>query len=469
MKKIGGLRTRWLRNTEGVLLLLGLACVLGVTAAFGFYAYSAMESDLRYRAKTSADFFAECMSRNYSEYYDACIAFTTSFADKDGLQLQFLDADGQLIAASAGAAASCSPGTQEIAEAIETQSIRSYFGRDPNSGLTVLAVSSPMLYASGEVIGVLRYVTGLGALWREVLKVFGISLAVLAGVMLVVYLCGSYFIRSIVLPVDEITQKARRIAAGSYGIQIPKQYDDEIGELAEAVNEMSLQISQNEKLQRDFISSLSHELRTPLTAITGWSETLLSMETLDAETARGVRVISREAKRLTDMVVELLDFTRLQDEHIKLNIRPSDLRAEFEDTVFMYPSRVRQEGIALEYLANDEEIPEIPCDPERMRQVFLNILDNAAKHGADGKRIEASIHSSGDFVTVQIRDFGPGIPEDELPLVKRKFYKGSSKARGTGIGLAVCEEIVTMHSGELILENAPGGGTLVTIRLPVSQ
>ena len=118
---------------------------------------------------------------------------------------------------------------------------------------------------------------------------------------------------------------------------------------------------------------------------------------------------------------------------------------------------------------NDDEIPMIACDSKRLRQVFLNILDNAAKHGRDGGRIEASMSYEKDMVVVRIRDFGPGIPEAELPLVKKKFYKGSSKNRGTGIGLAVCDEIVDMHGGTLTLENAPGGGTLVTIRLPDTQ
>ena len=135
----------------------------------------------------------------------------------------------------------------------------------------------------------------------------------------------------------------------------------------------------------------------------------------------------------------------------------------------MYSSRVSQEGLKLVYLDDDNEIPEITCDPERLRQVFLNILDNAAKHGAEGGRIEASIRYEHSQVIVQIRDFGPGIPEDELSLVKRKFFKGSSKARGTGIGLAVCEEIVTMHGGLLDLSNADGGGTLVTVTLPATQ
>jgi signal transduction histidine kinase len=152
-----------------------------------------------------------------------------------------------------------------------------------------------------------------------------------------------------------------------------------------------------------------------------------------------------------------------------LNIEPTDIRAVFEDTVYMYGSRLARDEISLQLLDNDDEIPEMSCDPKRLRQVFLNILDNAAKHGGDGKKICASMQLEGEQVVVRIRDFGPGIPVDELPLVKKKFYKGSSKVRGTGIGLAVCDDIVLMHGGTLTLENVAGGGTLVTIRLPISQ
>ena len=230
-----------------------------------------------------------------------------------------------------------------------------------------------------------------------------------------------------------------------------------------------MKIGQSEKMQTEFISSLSHELRTPLTAINGWSETLLDAEDLDPETRRGVKIISSEAKRLTEMVVDLLDFTRLQDDRLTLNVELADIRAEFEDTVYMYSSRLTRDGIQLEYTEYDGDVPEIACDHKRLRQVFLNLLDNAAKHGGTGKRIEAAMDYQDGEVIFRIRDFGHGIPEDELPLVKKKFYKGSSKARGTGIGLAVSDDIVRMHGGTLTLENAPGGGTVVTVTLPENQ
>ena len=470
MRKSSGLRRRWLRNTIGVLIALGLVCVLAVTVSFAAYYYSNMESDMRHRAKSTTEFFADYLNQNYNEFYQSCINYAQSFEDRNNIELQFINAEGQLVASSYGQWAGTSPVTTEIQQAVNTRSIRPYVGVDPATGERIIAVSSPMIYSNGEVIGVLRYVSSTVLVDRQIMLVAMIALVCMLVVVLAVVISSSFFVRSIMLPVNEITEKAKRIAGGTYGIQIEKKYNDEIGELADVINELSAQINSNEKMQTEFISSLSHELRTPLTAITGWSETLLDAPSMDPEeTRRGMKIILREAKRLTEMVVDLLDFTRMQDGLMTLNMEPTELRSEFEDTVYMYGSRLAQDGIKLNYLDNDDDIPEMLCDPKRLRQVFLNILDNAAKHGGEGKQIDASLHAEGDCVTVRIRDYGPGIPEDEIPLVKRKFYKGSSKARGSGIGLAVCDEIVTMHGGTLTLENAEGGGTLVTVSLPTAQ
>jgi len=469
MKRFKGLRQRWLMNTVGVVFVLGIVCVLAVCIAFTVYYYNGMISDMSYRAETTAQFFADYTNQKYKDYYQSCINYANSFEDKNNIELQFINAQQKLVATSYGGWVEQSPNTSDITDAIRTRKVSPYTGDDPITGEHIIAVSCPMIYSNGEIIGVLRYVTSTRLLDRQIVVVTAFAVLGLLVVVLILLLSSSYYIRSILIPVAEITEKAKRIAGGSYGIQIKTHYDDEIGELANTINEMSVQINQNDKMQREFISSLSHELRTPLTAITGWSETLLADENLDPETRRGMNIILREGHRLTSMVLELLDFTRIQDDRLTLNIRLTDILAEFEDTVFMYSSRLAQDGITLEYLDNDQMIPEIPCDPERMRQVFLNILDNAAKHGMEGKRIEASIAYLGSNVCICIRDYGPGIPEDELPLVKKKFYKGSSKARGNGIGLAVCDEIVSMHGGYLTLENAEGGGTLVTVTLPDAQ
>lgn len=469
VKKAGSLRKRWILNTVCVVLSLGIVCVLAVTASYAAYYYSNMQSDLESRAKTTTEFFADYMDQEYSEFYQSCIAYAQSYEKRNTIELQFVNRHGNIIASSYGLWAVEPPRTPEIQVAIDTRDAEPYVGKDPITGERIIAVSCPVIYSSGEVLGVLRYVTSTYIVDMQILLVATVCTLVLVIVLMVVLFSSSYYIRSIMNPVAQITEKAKRIASGSYGAQIQTKYADEIGELADTINEMSVKISQNEKMQAEFISQLSHELRTPLTVINGWSETLLADDNMDADTRQGMKIISSEAKRLTEMVMELLDFTRMQDGRMTLSVESTDLRGEFEDTVYMYGSRLAQDGIRLEYTEGEEDIPEISCDPKRLRQVFLNILDNAAKHGGEGKRIEASISLEKKWVVVRIRDYGPGIPEDEIPLVKKKFYKGSSKARGSGIGLAVCDEIVEMHGGQLILENAPGGGTLVTIQLPISS
>ena len=469
MFRIKGLRRRWIINTVGVVSALGLVCVLIISAVFSAYYYSAMESDMRYRARTTTEFFADYINQSYNQYYQSCITYAQTFEDKDDIELQFINAQGKIVASSHGSWSGPSASTSDISNAITKRMIDKYVGPNPDTGERIMAVSSPMVYSNGEVIGVLRYVSSTVRMDRQIARITGISFLALIIVLTVVLISSNYYIRSILHPLGDIIEIAQRITNGSYGIQIQTKYDDEIGQLADTINEMSIKINQNEKMQTEFISSLSHELRTPLTAITGWSETLLHSDDLTPDTRRGMKIIHREAGRLTEMVLDLLDFTRIQDGRMTLNMELTDIRAEFEDTIFMYGNRLSQDGITLDYLENDDDIPEMSCDPKRLRQVFLNILDNAAKHGSDGKRIEASIEGKKNSVLIRIRDYGPGIPEDELPLVKKKFYKGSSKARGSGIGLAVCDEIVQLHGGSLTLNNAPDGGTLVCVELPISQ
>ncbi len=465
----GGLRKRWLVNTASLVLALGLVCVFAVTASFAAYYYATMESDMKYRAKTTTEFFAGYIDQSYHEFYQSCITYAQTFEDKDTIELQFINKQGDLVASSYGQWAGKSPTTPEIRSAVENRYPEPYIGQNPDTQERIMSVASPIIYSNGEVIGVLRYVTSVRLVDQQIVRVAITSVLVLLAVFAVVMFSSYYYLRSIMNPVAEITEKAQRIASGSYGVQIKTPYKDEIGELADTINEMSSKIAQNEKMQAEFISQLSHELRTPLTVINGWSETLLADENMDADTRQGMKIISSEAKRLTEMVMDLLDFTRMQDGRMTLAVETTDIRSEYEDTVFMYGSRLSQDGIQLHYIDHDEDIPEIPCDPQRLRQVFLNILDNAAKHGGAGGRIETDMRFEGNEVVVRIRDYGPGIPEDEIPLVKKKFYKGSSSVRGTGIGLAVCDEIVEMHGGSLTLENAEGGGTLVTVRLPAAH
>ena len=186
-----------------------------------------------------------------------------------------------------------------------------------------------------------------------------------------------------------------------------------------------------------------------------------------ADVKKGMGIIVSEAQRLTRMVEELLEFSRMETGRFNLSVEPIDILAELEDAVYTYREFFRRKGLELVYTECEEELPVISGDPERLRQVFCNLLDNADKHGGSGGVVEVSTGREVDSVVIRIRDHGPGVPEDELPFIKYKFYKGSSKARGSGIGLAVCDEIVNSHGGSMDIANAVGGGCVVIIRLPI--
>ena len=473
MKKMSGIRSRWLTHNVSLMVLLVLACAVAGIVALSSYYYSCMRNGLEAQLKTTADFFETYISTSQEEFYGSVYSFTQNYEGKNDLELEFLSSSGEIISSSFGLASGSQPETADVTGALDQQKLTSFQGKDPQTGERILAVSIPVMAADGQVAGALRLVTSLRLANRQILMWAGILGLIALFVMILIWGTGMYFIHSIATPVMEITETAKRIASGGYGTQIQAKFaenNDEIGELARTINNLSLQISQTEKMQSEFLSSVSHELRTPLTAISGWGETLMTSDEMDpVETRRGIVTMLKETKRLTSLVEELLEFSRIQDGRFKLNVEISDLRGVFEDTIFMYGNRLRQEGIDLQYEASDEDIPEISCDPERMKQVFLNILDNAAKYGGDGGKIHCDIRVEGQQLAVRIRDYGPGIPEEELPLVKKKFYKGSSKARGSGIGLAVCEEIVSMHGGKLVIANADDGegGCEVTIYLPL--
>ena len=292
------------------------------------------------------------------------------------------------------------------------------------------------------------------------------------GILMMLLVCAYlvvlnlWFWHFVSAPIRDMTQTARRIADGSYGTKLEQSFDNEIGDLGAEINGMSEKVAVAEKARTEFISQVSHELRTPLTAIEGWAETIAYDPAVQGDSLRDINIISKEAERLTGMVTEMLEFARIQDGRFNLRIELIDIAAELEDALFTYGELMKQAGVEVSYEQPPAEIPLIPGDPERLKQVFLNLLDNAAKHGGDGQKVEVSLAEVPRGVCIRIRDHGRGIPEGELPHVKEKFYKGSSKNRGTGIGLAVCDEIVTRHGGELTIENAEGGGCRVTILLP---
>lgn len=470
MARSRGIQKRWMINSIGAVLLIVLLAVGAFSIAISGYYYSSIASGLEAKVTEATNYLIN-NCRTEAEYQQAARVNVETFAGKDRIELQFLNPRGWVEYSSYGLISGSIPDSPDIRDAIESRSLRGWSGISHETNQRIMAVSAPVVY-EGTIVGVMRMVTALTLVDRQVITIIGVAVLIGIVILLMVYFSNLFFVRSIIEPVVRVTEAAKRIASGSYGIQLEKQFDDEIGDLTDAINDMSLKVNQTEKIKSEFISSVSHELRTPLTAINGWAETIMNGEVQDAN--KGLGIIVSEARRLTNMVEELLEFSRIEDGRFTLSIEPVDIKAELEDAVYTYQEFFRREGITLTHADCEEEFPPIEGDPERLRQVFCNLLDNAAKHGGIGKRIDTAIvpeksEDDDEWVVIRVRDYGPGIPEDELPHVKYKFYKGSSKTRGSGIGLAVCEEIIARHGGTLGIGNAAGGGCEVVIRLPVTK
>ena len=462
-----GLRRRWIVSSIlPVITILVLIAAL-VSIALGSNYYANARSALEAKATAGTDYFNTYAMTSYDEYFRSATLYANSFEDSASIELQFLDRNGHVEVSTRSLMTGSKPGTKDIIDALTSGRVSSFRGVDPATGEKIIAASG-LLKFNGRVVGVMRFVTATRNLDSQVLLTVLIILAIMAAVIFVIVISSLLLINNVVAPVSAVSEAAKQISGGSYGYQIPNRYADEMGELVDNINDMSLKIGENEKLQSEFISSVSHELRTPLTAINGWGETLLADDGSDPEALRrGLNIIVKESGRLTNMVEELLDFSKMADGRFALHLEQMDLQAEFEDAVYTYREIFKQQGITLDYHSDGVYDEPITADPERLKQVFCNVLDNAAKHGGAGKRIETRLVRRGSHYIITIRDYGPGIPADDLPHVKEKFYKGSSKARGSGIGLAVCDEIIRLHNGTLAIGNAKGGGCIVTIRLPI--
>ena len=220
-------------------------------------------------------------------------------------------------------------------------------------------------------------------------------------------------------------------------------------------------------MKNEFISSVSHVLGTPLSAIKGWAETLRSGADPATE-EKGMAVIIRESERLSGLVEELLDFSRLQDGRMQLVLERMDILAELDEAVYLFTERARTEGKELAYEENVSLAP-VYGDRNRLRQVFVNIIDNALKYTQPGGTVAVASVLDEERVQVIVTDTGCGIPAEHLPNVKKKFYKANQLVRGSGIGLAVADEIVAMHKGSLELQSQEGRGTTVTITIPLCK
>lgn len=472
--RIDGLTKRWLLNIVLVVVITLLTAFVVASFSIKTYYYKSVENILNAGASTnSVNYFSANLDSGASLESSAA-EFIDSYSYKDKTTVWVIDNEGNILASSNGfIVENCD--MPDYTEAMTSPSgTGKYAGKIYEHGDKIMAVTRVIQNTSGANVGAVRVMATINDVDRQIGAVIVILFLLLLFVFGIILLSNLFFIRSIIMPMRSITATTKQIASGNLDVRIEKKYDDEIGRLCDSINSMASEIATADKMKNDFISTISHELRTPLTSIKGWAETLYYSQDseMDELTTKGLQVIVKEAGRLEGFVEELLDFSRLQSGRMTLRLVKTDIFAELAETLFTFCERAMREGIEVRY-----SIPDLPApadaDPNRLKQVFMNILDNALKYSRAPSKIfvkaEYSKLNGTDAVKISIADQGCGISKEDLPHVFDKFYKANVSVRGSGIGLAVTNEIINLHKGKLEIDSEEGRGTLVTIYLPIDS
>ncbi len=470
-----GITKRWMLNTLSVILTIIILIVVTLIFVVTYLFQSGVEQRLASTGNELSIVFSGFQSPGSTEFTSAARDYIENFDKKENMGVMVLNSTGKVVLTSTGFLPEEDEKFTDFDAAEANEDGYAFWRGTLLSGEAAMSETRVIKDPDGAVVGAIRYIVSMEPVNSRIILSAVIIIAIGLVILGLVIISGLLFIRSIVKPIQRLSEAAGQIAQGDFSAseKIEHKYDDEIGDLCDAVSDMAKDLETTEQMKNDFISRVSHELRTPLTAIKGWAETMQLSErgTLDRRTFdKGMGVIIKESTRLTGIVEELLDFGRIQSGRMVLMNEKIDILAEFDETVYMLKERAVEEGKHLLYDEPEVVYPPIYGDRNRLRQVFLNILDNALKYTPKGGVVAAQVIYSKDepdVIKIIVTDTGCGISAEDLPRVKEKFYKANQTVRGSGIGLAVADEIMNLHHGSLDIESGEGVGTTVTLTFPI--
>jgi len=302
----------------------------------------------------------------------------------------------------------------------------------------------------------------LGRVYEIILITAGMALAV--GLILVWVTS-----RRISRPVIELSRMAEQIARGEAVADAPGMADDEIGHLTHSFNHMKNRLAETDRMRREFIAGVSHELRTPLTSVRGFIQGILDGVICAEDREKYLRMAFDETNRLTRLTNDLLDLTKLEAGVIKLNKQKIELYELIDDSILTVCRSSGKDILDSRVTVTPEKLS-LQADPDRLKQVLINLLSNACRYTPDGGRIEVAAELAGSKVRILVKDNGIGIPAAELPFIFEKFYRvdksRNSSAGGSGLGLSIVKDLVELHGGSITARSAAGQGTVFEIILP---
>ena len=462
--KFKSITMKWFIN---IFLTTAVAiCVAGI--AFCMLFNSLYVDRMESLANDYAYEFTSLSSANNLNFKDSAITAASEFKYKDKIEVQVLDSKGEIIVSTLGFFQNGDSTVAEYERAKESANPQVFKGKN-SDGESIMSTTTVIYNQKGTAIGAYRWIVSMQSVNKMMFVITAIIVLICASILAFFGFSGLFFAKSIVKPIRDVSNVARTIAMGDLNARLEVSKNDEIGELCDAINYMASELNQAENVKNDFISSVSHELRTPLTAIRGWGET--AKMSLDSDldlVKRGLDVVLSEADRLSSLVEELLDFSRMQTGRLSLISQPISVMQILRESADMYLELAKKQEIDLVFTESNEDYT-VMGDSNRLKQVFINIIDNAVKYTEAGGQVLIETLKEEGCVRVTVTDTGVGIPAQDIDRVKEKFYKANKTVRGSGIGLAVADEIIKQHGGLLFIESTENVGTTVTIVIPLYE
>ena len=289
----------------------------------------------------------------------------------------------------------------------------------------------------------------------------------------------SGLISSMRRPLEELVTAAGRLASGDRSVRVEVGGLAETATLGAAFNEMAEELEQEEsrreqldRLKDEFVLTASHELRSPLTSVQGFAELLmLERDSLTPRQAETVEVILDNCRHLVRLLNDLLDLARSDAGRLSIQPRPTEVAPLLEDVVRTMRAQTEAAG---QQLREDVPpgLPPIEVEPDRIRQILMNLLTNAHEYTPEGASIEVAARALGAEVEISVTDDGPGIPDEQLQRIFDRFTRGDAgltqRVGGTGLGLAISKSLAEAHGGSISAESTVGQGSTFRLRLPIA-